>query len=321
MSNPNISTIIDRMEDAIGVVTGSEHDTSKVAACVFQSGGKAKPSAAHNERPAVLRSHYEWKDRLGVSSQFVHAELAALSRFTGEWHGASICVTDPFCPNCAKNLAEAGVREIYIDHKGFQKDFAARNGGEFESMSMLIAAKAGMNVHVLNRKEKTLTPILEQATITRPSPSGIEFFDLKGSMSLEWALEMFRDRLGTNEAWAIAFVTERDGTGRGLLALEALPPGFTPDDFLHRKGAGTGKYRFPIDPVTRLMITARRMGFIIQENRVGCAQVPSSRALVNGLEFGLKSLILASKTPDHDLTGVNTLEELQKKLILQAGYL
>ena len=26
--------------------------------------------------------------------------------------GASLCVTDPFCPNCAKNIAEAGIKRV-----------------------------------------------------------------------------------------------------------------------------------------------------------------------------------------------------------------
>lgn len=320
MALADIDQIIQRMEDAVGVVLHSEHETSKVAACLFQPGDAAKPSCAHNERPAPLRNQYAWDARLGSSSQFVHAELAALSRFGGDLHGAHICVTDPFCPNCAKNLAEAGIRAVYIDHKGFQKDFIARNGGEFESMSMLIAAKAGMNVYELNRKERKLTPILEQATITRPSPGGIEFFDIPERMTLKWALEMFRDRLGTSEAWALAFVTEKDGTPRGLLVFEALPNGITPDDFLSRTG-NTGKYRFPIDPVTRLFITARRKGFGIIDGMVATAQVPSSRALVNALEFGLKGLILASDIPDHDPTGTATLEDLVKRSILQASRL
>lgn len=318
MALADIDQIIQRMEDAVNVVVHSEHATSKVAACIFQPGSRVSPSAAHNERPQALRDHFTWDARLGVSSQFVHAELAALSRFEGDLHGAHICVTDPFCPNCAKNLAEAGVRTVYIDHKGFQKDFIARNGGEFESMSMLIAAKAGMNVYELNRKEKKLTPILEQATITRPSPGGIEFFDLEGSMTLKWALEMFRDRLSTKEAWALAFVKEPDGNVRGLLVFEALPIGITPEDFLHRTGQ-TGKYRFPIDPVTRLLITAKRKGFEIQDHIIATAQVPSSRALVNALEFGLNGLILASNTPDHDATGAVTLEQLVERSILHAS--
>ncbi|HEY8964272.1 MAG TPA: hypothetical protein VIN59_07410, partial [Alphaproteobacteria bacterium] len=147
----------------------------------------------------------------------------------------------------------------------------------------------------------------------------IEFFDIEPGMTLANALGNFRDRLGTHEAWTLAFVKEKNGLPRGILVYEALPYGFTPDDFLHRQGTDTGKYRFPIDPVTRLLITVRRMGFTLQDNMIGSAQVPSSRSLVNALEFGLKGLILASSLPDHDPSGVKTLEDLQKKFILQSS--
>lgn len=317
----DIDQIIQRMEDAVDVVLHSEHATSQVAACVFHPASDARPSAAYNERPAPLKPHYAWDDRLGASSQFVHAELAALSRFYGPWEGAHVCVTDPFCPNCAKNMAEAGVRAIFIDHKGFQKDFIERNGDEFKNMSMLIAEKAGISVYMVNRRGGAIVPILEQATLTRPSPGGIEFFDVTPDMTLSRALETFRARLGTAEAWTLAFVTEGDGSTRGMLVFEALPYGFTPDDFLHRNATDTGKYRFPIDPLTRLLVNARRMGFTIKGNLVASAQVPSSRALVNALEFGLQGLILASKTPDHDPSGAATLEDLCNKSILQASSL
>ncbi len=268
-----------------------------------------------NMRPDVLKAHFAWDDRIGASSQFIHAELAALLRFKGPSRGAHICVTDPFCPNCAKNLAEAGVRAIYIDHKGFQKDFIARNGDEFKTMSMLIAEKAGISVYEVNRKAGTVTPISVQQAVTRPSAGGIEFFDILPGMTLESAVGLFRARLGAREAWALAFVRERDGAPRGLLVLEALPPGITPEDFRTREG-DTGKYRFPLDPLTRLVIALRRMDMTLLNPRVACARVPSSRALVNAMGMDICSLLLASPAADHDPTGPAALAMLTAKRII-----
>lgn len=309
-------SIIKNMQAAVDVVLTGEHEASKVAACAFHPAHPEFPAvAAVSPRPEVLKAHFPWDARIGSSSQFIHAEIAALLQFKGPMRGAHICITDPFCPNCAKNLAEAGVRALYIDHKGFQKDFIARNGDEFKTMSMLIAEKAGISVYEVNRKAGTVTPILEQQIVTSAAASAIEFFDITEGMTLESAMAMFKHRLGARETWALAFVTECDGSPRGLLAFEALPPGITPEDFKTR-GMDTGKYRFPLDPLTRILITIRRMGMTLQNKRVGCARVPSSRALVNALGMDISDLVLASHLSDHDATGPAALKILTDKKIL-----
>lgn len=301
------------MQDAVDVVLTSEHETSRVAACLFDT---AHSAVTINMRPECLKTHFRWDDRLGASSQFIHAELAAIASFKGNLRGSHLCVTDPFCPNCAKNITEAGIRTVYIDHKGFQKDFIARNGDEFQSMSMLIAEKAGISVYVVNRKEGSVSPILSHSAQTRPTPSAIEFFDIDQGMKIEDAVMTFKKRFGGRDAWTVAFVREADGSPRGLLVFEALPPGITPEDFRTRGESDTGKYRFPIDPLTRLLITARRMGFTFLDPRIGCACVPSSRALVNALGFGVQGLILASELCDHDPSGADVLKIFKDKTLL-----
>lgn len=315
MALADTALVVQRMQDAVDIVLTSEHETSRVAACIFIPTGESK-AVAINQRPACLHGHFAWDARLGSSSQFVHAEMAAMAAFGGTLRGSHLCVTDPFCPNCAKNMAEAGVRTIYIDHKGFQKDFIARNGDEFQSMSMLIAEKAGISVYVVNRKEGSVTPILAQAAQTRPSPSAIEFFDIDDGLTLEGAMATFRQRIGNRDAWTLAFVREPDGSPRGLLVFEALPPGMTPEDFKIRGATDTGKYRFPLDPLTRLLLTVRRMGFSLLDTRIGCGRIPSSRAIINALGFGVERLILASRLPDHDLTGAEVLAQLSDKRVL-----
>lgn len=307
------------MQQAVDVVLSGEHADSKVAACAFHPEHPEIPAAATvSARPDCLKGHFAWDARIGASSQFIHAELAALLKFGGNLRGAHVCVTDPFCPNCAKNMAEAGVRAIYIDHKGFQKDFIARNGDEFKTMSMLIAEKAGISVFEVNRKAGTVTPILDQQATTRPASTAIEFFDIADGMTLESAMQTFKNRLGTREAWTLAFVKERDGSQRGLLVFEALPPGITPEDYRTR-GTDTGKYRFPIDPLTRLGIIMRRMGMTLLDPRVGCARLPSSRALVNALGMDISNLLLASAQPDHDPLGLAAITLLRDKKILNVS--
>ena len=148
------------MEKAVDIVNDSLHSHSKVAATIY---GKTT-----NGEPFSLSSVNYWPDeiyrrigpetRIGDSSGTVHAETACLLKapYTKD---AAICVTDLFCPNCAKNMAEAGIQKIYIDHKGFEKDFAQRRGTHFQNMSLRICEQAGIEVYKINRKEKTIENI------------------------------------------------------------------------------------------------------------------------------------------------------------------
>src|SRR5690606_7708262 len=115
---------------------------NKIAATVFGHDLAGKPFSVSrtNFWPAAIANSIGTEDDIGDSSGTIHAETAAILA-ASHTAGAALCVTDPFCPNCAKNIAEAGIKTIYIDHKGFDKDFATRRGGDFQNMSMRICAR------------------------------------------------------------------------------------------------------------------------------------------------------------------------------------
>ena len=84
------------------------------------------------------------------------------------WNSLSITVTDPLCPNCMKNIIDAGVRTVYIDSEGLNKAFYRRREADFKRMSMKLAELAGVEVFLLNRGEKQsqpLSPFLNQSEL------------------------------------------------------------------------------------------------------------------------------------------------------------
>ena len=162
---PSSPCPFEEMQKAVDIVNTSLHSANKIAATLFGDGFSISRT---NYWPKHIASHFGMDTRIGNSSGTVHAETACILA-APMTEGASLCVTDPFCPNCAKNIAEAGIKTIYIDHKGFDKDFAARRGGHFQDMSMQVCEKAGISIYELRRKEKTLAPILQVSGDYRPA--------------------------------------------------------------------------------------------------------------------------------------------------------
>ena len=153
------------MQTAIDIAPRSPHPTNKIAAVLFgeNESGMEFSVIRTNHWPNVIYENFGKDKKIGNSSGTIHAETACIVNSHHPTEGASICITDPFCPNCAKNIAEAGIKKIYIDQDGFDKDFFRRRGNEFtDSMSMQICERAGISVYALNMlTEENDNPILQ----------------------------------------------------------------------------------------------------------------------------------------------------------------
>lgn len=313
--NIDKSLVIRRMQDAVDQVHGSEHIKNKIACCLFDPVKQDVYTVHVNHRPLALKNAYTPDIRIGNSSQFIHAETACIFDFESSVEGTAICITDPFCPNCAKAIAESGIRHVYIDHKGLDKDFAKRRGADFESLSLLIMEKAGIKVSIVYRKEDRIEPLLDPKIETRiGSAAGIEFFDIADELSIADMVHSFRMRQA-HTAWATARIKEKEGKTTGILVFEGLPPGLTPHDYTEKRGE-VAKYRLPVDPLNRLYFYIKRKGLTLMDNHVGCNLFPSSRALVNSTGMNVQKLTIGESTPDHDSDGHNAASILEKSSIL-----
>lgn len=154
----------DAMQMAVDIVNTSAHPTNKIAACVFGTTLSGEPFAvrAVNHWPDVIVDKLGRDIDIGDASGTVHAEMSCIIAAPAT-SGASIAITDPFCPNCAKNIAESGIKTIYIDHKGFDKDFAKRREDEFIDLSLRIVERAGIRVCMIHRKKNRITPMITPA--------------------------------------------------------------------------------------------------------------------------------------------------------------
>lgn len=300
------------MQAAVDIVGNSEHPTNKVAATLF---GRNWGLSRVNYWPEPIIRAFGRDQDIGNASGTVHAETACILEAGQPADNASLCVTDPFCPNCAKNIAEAGIKRIYIDHKGFDKDFFQRRSGHFQTMSMQICEKAGISVYELWRKDERVVPIYEamhnkfvaeDSPIYREpveSPTDAVFSDILTAAF----------RIHDKRKFAVAIVRDLNGKYFSLTARGHAVTGFTtedPDDIQILEQKEENKYTLFQEPINRVLMYMARHGFTLVEGFLFCSQVPTSREQVNLVGARVKRVTVGDVRKARDSDAVTAMGQL-----------
>jgi deoxycytidylate deaminase len=302
--------VYDLMQRAVDIVGTSPHPTNKIAATL----GLGDYHISYtNEWPGPIATHIGTQTKIGNASGTVHAETACILE-APHTDGASLFVTDVPCPNCIKNMAEAGIKALYIDHKGFDKDFALRRGHLFESMAMRICEKAGISVYKIFRKDKKTETILAIPEAYKPpleKPPHVEALIQPPSKSLfENCIAKESKKFGG--VFALAFAHDTQGT-YFMISAEPHPAiGYTTDTIEKPED----KYNFLLEPVNRVLMTAARQGLFIDKNYIYCSRVPTARELVNIVASGITRLHIGDRNQARDNDAHTALDQLEKAGIL-----
>ncbi len=303
----------ENMQSAVGIVGQSEHPTSKVAATIAgkNAAGDDFSLSRINRRPDALREKIGMETKIGGASGFIHAETVCLLDAPCT-DGSSMFVTDPPCPNCVKNMAEAGVSALYIDHKGFDKDFATRRGADFWDMSMHICEKAGIHVYKIFRKEQRLEtilnirddyiPPLEKPARVRELPGGIDKEKFRALVKTE---ETFYE----GRPFAVAVASPAYLISAEIHAITGFTAKTAPQ--------GEGKYTFLLQPVHRVMMTAARDGLRIDKDFLFSSRIPTAREQVNMIGAGLTGIYIGSAGDARDEDAMAALKMLTDAEILK----
>ncbi len=307
----------DAMQAAVNIVGSSEHPTNKISAALF---GKHGGLTRTNYWPGAIVRAFGRETDIGNSSGTLHAETACILAAQIPTDGTSLCITDPFCPNCAKNIAEAGVKTIYIDHKGFDKDFFQRRGGHFDAMSMRICEKAGISVYELWRKDERLVPIYEAPKNYIPHEECPIIKEPIGTASEAIMQDVVAQgfKIHQQRKFAVAFVTDKNNKCFALTARGHPVIGFTmgdPDDLATLEN-GEDKYSFFQEPVNRMMMYTARYGLKILDDYFFCSQVPTSREQVNLVGAGIKRITVGDIKKSRDADALKAMQQLSQALIL-----
>jgi dCMP deaminase len=305
------------MQAAVDIVATSPHPTNKIAATIA---GESFALSRVNHWPAAIAAAIGTHTDIGNSSGTLHAETACILD-APKTEGASIFITDPPCPNCMKNIAEAGIAKLYIDHKGFDKDWARRRGDSFESMSMRIAEKAGIDVHIIHRKEERFEiisrhapgykpPIENPPTIrhceeAKPTRQSINDFWIA---SLSLAMTEKKD-----EPFALALAKNHDAQIFSILVKPHPTIGYTYETI----DEPPNKYSFILEPLNRLLMIAARHGLKISPDHLYSSRTPTARELVNILGAGINQIQIGNINDSRDESGPKALKQLQNAKILK----
>lgn len=304
------------MQKAVDIVSLSEHPTNKVSAAIAgkDSQGKEFHFARTNFWPEPIKTKIGSEMRIGNSSGTVHAETACLID-APVTKGAAIFVTDVPCPNCVKNMAEAGIKALYIDHKGFTKDFALRRGGHFESMSLRICEKAGINIFRVYRKESRSEQILKISDGFSPvieKPARVKALEDAPSKELFAKLIEQENAFYQGRPFAVAFAEGQLGKSF-IISAETHPcPGYTAQTL----EKDDEKYSTILQPVNRVMMMAARTGLKINPRYLYSSRVPTSRELVDMIGAGLSAVRIGDLKKARDNDALTAFDQLMEAGIL-----
>lgn len=313
----NIEHILKATQMAVDIVGQSPHPDNKVAACAFT---EHHAIARTNEWPERIEKNIGTSTRIGDSSGTIHAETNCLLHFPDKTDGASLAITDPCCPNCAKCIAEAGIKNIYIDHKGFTKDFASRRGDEFKNMSMSILVHAGINVYEVNRKEKTITPIHEHPeNYIAQENNPLEIKPLHHKETPGNFLDILEAVHIKHPRWGAALAKDTTGQTFTLIASSHPAVGYLPATVKHDHSIETTnhKYDFYLEPLHRLLFGCARHALKITNGYLWTSTIPTARELVNLCATDLTILKIGQQTIPKKESAFSAQRQLEDANILK----
>jgi dCMP deaminase len=307
--------VFTEMESAVSIVKTSAHKKNKVSATIFGMDFNDTPYSLSktNFWPQTIESTIGVGNYIGNSSGTVHAETACILA-APKTEGASLAVTDPFCPNCAKNIAEAGIKKVYVDSKGFDKDFAKRRKAVFEGMSLKVCEKAGIGVYELNRKAETIVPILDVPDdFIAQEEDPIVKIPLESAGNLSFK-NIVLHALDTHwkRKFAVAFVKASDEKMFGIYARSHPVFGHTMAEGGESLMEKVGKYSYFQEPLNRILMNAARLGVEIQNGFVFTSYVPTSREHVNFIGAGLDELMVGDVTLARDEDSLDAMHLLKQ---------
>lgn len=297
------------MQAAVDIIDQSQHPTSKVAATLAGTAtdGTYWVISKTNIWPQKIEHTIGKNTKIGNASGTIHAETDCLIEASKQGlatQDADIFVSDPPCPNCVKNIAEAGIKAMYIDHKGFDKDWATRRGDSFDQMSMRIAEKAGIDVYKIFRKEQRVEGISEHSSTYSPPNEDPAKIVEYSKTSLQ---NMLRQ---SDDIFAIGIAKNTDHKAFLIQTLRHPTIGYTSKTIEPKDG----KYSFILQPVNRLLMTAAKKGLSLE--RIITSRTPTSRELVNLAGTNISNLHIINPNKARDEHGLAALSQIQAHKIL-----
>lgn len=275
-----------------------------------------------NHWPNIVREKLGVKSKIGNSSPTIHAETAVLTASPHAVEGADLFITDPPCPNCMKNIAEAGIGRLFIDQGGFGRKYYKKNKHHVDDISMAIARRAGISIYHINTLKEEIDVFYEADKAASPvndSPVHIEPITKEGAALFDDAIDQ-ATQIHKQRKHVVACVKDAM-ENKFLLTVRAhLVIGYSVDDKqdvpLINKAPGE-KYGYIQEPVNRLLMFIARNGYSLIDGYLYCSIVPTSREQVNLIGSGIKHISVGDIQKSRDGYGIKAMNVLRDAKILE----
>ncbi|PCI57071.1 MAG: hypothetical protein COB36_02030 [Alphaproteobacteria bacterium] len=295
----------------------SMHPAHKVGAliCGTDRNTEHYEIAKSNFWPALLDKHIGKDKKLGNASTTVHAEVAAICAAPAT-ENATIYVTDLPCPNCAKVMAEARIKNIYTDALTHDTPLGQKMKPYFDEVSTPILKNAGISVYEINSEAKTIAQIIIPAPnsllrIHRPiRHTPLEHSDINQATFINMI-----EKQKTNTSFAACYAKSTLGQYNFLLAQPQRSVGLLQEQ-ADEISNHQNKYEPTLQPINRLLLTCARYGLKIDEDYLYSSQTPTSREFVNMIGAGYTSLCIGDRDKCRDDWGLKALVQLKTHKII-----
>lgn len=304
----------EKMQQAVDIVNNSPHPSNKIAAYLFGQDYEKKPFSfgSTNFWPDGILKKIGKEKRIGSASGTVHAETACIMN-TPITENGEIYITDPFCPNCAKNIAEAGITRIYIDHKGFEKDFASRRIEFFKSISLPVCDKSSIEVYQIWRKDKKLE-LLSKTSVNLHAENENEYIEIIEAHGEFFSFVSEKMETIKDKAFVAGTGTDLNGKKIFILAMDGPVYGF-PANIPHCI-EGNKRYDFILSPANRILTRTARYGIKLNKDSLFSSRIPTSRELVNLAGADIKNIVIGNFDQARDENCSKAMHQLQDNGIM-----
>ena len=310
---------VQMMEKALEIVPQSPHPTNKIAACIWNPDNPSEFVTKTNSWPSFIEDKIGRDKRIGNASSTIHAETNMIFSAPFPTEGTYASVTEPLCPNCAKNIAEAGIKRIYIDQNGFDKDFFNRRGNEFTEMSMRIFEHAGISVYAITSEGriKSILEINENYQAPNDHPIIANEIDTVSNFIFETKISDAHNTYG-DKKFSVCFAKDPLGTVFCISATSHVVEGFTVTDSeqVEQLLNEPGKYTYIQESLNRTLMYLSRKGLTLVDDFLYCSEVPTSREQVNMVGAEISIISIGDRTKSRDEHGFLAKELLSEKKII-----
>ncbi len=306
------------MGKAISCKNKSPHPIHKVGAtiCGLDLNGQYFESTNHNFWPYILKNNIGINNKLGNSSTTIHAELASLFTVPTS-KNANIYITDLPCPNCAKMIINAGIKNVFIDSNTHNTPLGLKMKPYFNDISMLFFEKAGLGVFEMNFPLKTIKTLLKSKTIkenhNKPSFKITPFNKNKDKF-----IELVKDP-APNRAFAACLAKNHKNNIVFVSAKTIATRGFSKQDVQKVKTI-QNKYAAMLQPINHLLTLCAKHGLSLNKEFIFSSQTPTAREFVNIIGAGCTKLYIGNNLKCRDEYGLNALKQLQNKNIIKCVF-